>query len=98
MSEKRQLRHPDPNKRGGRVDPALAAEFEQAILEVLTPAGEEGVALQDLYTLVDPHLTPETAARGKSSWWVMSLKLHLEAEGVVERVPGAKPQRLRVVA
>jgi hypothetical protein len=36
------------------------------------------------------------AFEGSVSWYVTTVKLDLETRGVVERVPGQKPQRLRL--
>jgi len=34
---------------------------------------------------------------GSINWYVTTVKLDLEARGVVERIPGKSPQRLRLV-
>ena len=35
---------------------------------------------------------------GSISWYVTTVKLDLEARGVIERIPNSAPQRLRLVA
>jgi hypothetical protein len=35
---------------------------------------------------------------GSISWYVTTVKLDLEARGIIERIPNSTPQRLRLVA
>ena len=94
MAEKVELLHPDPDKEGGRCDAARYRAMKRALLQVIPRRGE-GVAFGDLSELVRPRL-PEDVFEGASvTWHVTSVKLDLEARGLIERVPGVRPQHLR---
>ena len=96
MSEKEmfQALHPDPNKQGARVTKATFDIYREALLQLI-PADEEGIALQTLFEDVVPLVPPEIAANTSPGWWTMTVKLDLEARGVIERVPGKGRQRVR---
>jgi hypothetical protein len=67
----------------------------RAMLAVV-PKSADGVELPRLYGLVRSKLTArERASIGSVNWYVMALKLDLEARKRIERVPGSNPQRLR---
>ncbi len=76
-----------------------AAKYEamKAALLAVVPAAEAGILFQDLVDAVRPHLPAELFANASVSWYVTTIKLDLEARGLIERVPGARPQRLRRV-
>jgi len=77
-----------------RVNKADYEAYRDALLAVI-PSGDEGVAFTHLAELVEERLADEVAGRTKTMWWVTTVKLDLEARGLIERVPGATPQRLR---
>lgn len=96
MSEKEmyQALHPDPAKQGARVTKATFDIYQAALLQLI-PAEPEGIELQTLFGAVAPHLPPEIAESTSPGWWTMTVKLDLEARGVIERVPGKGKQRVR---
>ncbi|HYN89576.1 MAG TPA: hypothetical protein VER55_13660 [Ardenticatenaceae bacterium] len=96
-SEKTQLRHPDSQKEAPRISTEKYEAVRAAILEAV-PHDEEGIPFKDLDTRV-ASLLPQDAleALGSVGWYTTSVKLDLEARGLIERVPGARPQRLRRV-
>lgn len=96
MSDKEmfQALHPDPNKQGARVTKATFDIYRQALLKLI-PADEAGVELQSLFEDVVPLVPPEIAETTSPGWWTMTVKLDLEARGVIERVPGPGRQRVR---
>ena len=50
----------------------------------------------ELAMAVEDRLTPGQLERlGSIMWYVTTVKLDLEVKGELERVPGARPQRLR---
>lgn len=92
-----QLRHPDPAK----VAPAICRikyEAVRAALLAAIPRDGQGVPFKDLAARVTDLLPRETLDRiGSVGWYTTAVKLDLEAQGLIERVPGARPQRVRRV-
>lgn len=70
--------------------------YRRALLRVI-PRRKGGVAFMDLSDLVRQVLPEDVRARTKAGWWVTTVKLDLEARGLVERVPGMVPQFVRRV-
>lgn len=96
MSEKEMFEglHPDPEKQGTRMTKATYDAYKAALLKVI-PATEEGIEYGSLSKAVVPHLTEELVENTSQGWWVTSVKLDLEARGMIERVPGKGRQRVR---
>ena len=92
MDEKIQTLHPDPGKQGVRIDRGKYELVAQAIQEIIRQQGE--ISFNGLMQAVNERLQGKMA--GSISWYVTTVKLDLEARGVIARVPGAKPQRLRL--
>jgi len=86
--------NPQPGKSPTRVNKVHYEAYRRALLRVI-PKSSSGVAFGDLADLVTPHLSPEIASATKPMWWVTTVKLDLEARGLIERIPGVSPQRLR---
>ncbi|OHD79172.1 MAG: hypothetical protein A3J97_15710 [Spirochaetes bacterium RIFOXYC1_FULL_54_7] len=89
-----QALHPDPNKNGTRVTKATYEAYRTALLQVI-PAREAGIAFADLSQAVRPHLAQELLNTTSPTWWVTTVKLDLEARGLIERIPGTGKQRVR---
>ena len=85
--------HPEAGKQGTNIDAAKYEAMKAALLAVVPTAGE-GIPFMDLVDAVEPHLPEELFANASTSWYVTTVKLDLEARGLIERVPGARPQRL----
>ena len=68
--------------------------MKSALLEVI-PAEPGAIAFGELRDAVRPHLPTEVFEGASVGWFVTSVKLDLEARGLIERVPGSGPQRLR---
>lgn len=82
-------------KNGTRVNRPTYEAFRRAILEAV-PRTTSGVAFKDLPRLVEERLDDEYRDRQIScSWWTTTVKLDLEARGLIERIEGVSPQRLR---
>ena len=79
---------------GTRISKRKYDAMRHAILEAM-PRGPEGIRFTQLFDAVVPHLPGDW--EGAVSWYVTTVKLDLEARRLIERVPGAKPQRLRRV-
>ena len=89
--------HPDPAKQGTRVTKATYDSYRAALLQVI-PAGADGVPFTALRELVLPHLPAGLSETTSPGWWTTTVKLDLEARGLIERVPGSKPQMVRRTA
>ncbi len=86
--------HPDPEKQGTNIEKSKYVTMKAALLKVVPKTGP-GVAFKDMKPLVRPHLsksvfTPEVSI----TWYLVTVKLDLEARGVLLRVPGSRSQRL----
>jgi hypothetical protein len=66
---------------------------KRAILESV-PKGKVGITVPELLAEVSRRV-PRRLFAGKSvAWYATTVKLDLEAHGLIARVPGARPQRL----
>jgi len=71
-------------------------DLVSAALLAVVPRGGDGVELTRLPGLVKHRLSAKQRdAVGSVGWYVMAVKLDLEARERIERVPGSNPQRLR---
>ena len=92
MTERIRTLHP-AGKQGVNIDKGKYDMVRQAIEETLQ--AQPGITFSGM--------TEEVGRRigdvfdGSVSWYVVSVKLDLEARGVLERVDGRSPQRLRLV-
>ncbi|MEO1481364.1 MAG: hypothetical protein AAFU77_04610 [Myxococcota bacterium] len=86
--------HP-AGKNGTRVNRASYDAYRKAILSVI-PKSKTGIAFSELSDRVKDKVAPEFLTDGsRCGWWVTTVKLDLEAKGVIERF--GSPQRLRRV-
>ena len=85
--------HPE-RKKGVNISLAKYEQVKAVILDALTDT--PGMTLDQLFDRSDEVLTGHFD--GRIGWYVMSVKLDLEARGVIERLPKAIPQRLRLAA
>ncbi|MBI2872858.1 MAG: hypothetical protein HYY00_06695 [Chloroflexi bacterium] len=92
MDEKVLTRHPE-GKRGRSISRAKYEAVRQAILDSLAPRGE----------LTHTALTEAVVERlkgkftGSIPWYMETVKLDLEAKGIIQRVPNTRPQHVRLV-
>jgi hypothetical protein len=69
--------------------------LRSAILEVV-PHNDEGIEFRRLAGLVRDVIAADELARlGSLSWYTTTVKLDLEVEGEIERIPDSRPERLR---
>lgn len=86
---------PAPGKRGTRIPKWKYDALVKALRRVI-PKSKEGVKFEDLPELVEQALGADERARlGSVVWHTVTVKLHLEVTGEIERVPGVSPQRVR---
>ena len=89
---------PTPGKQPTRIDKWKYELVRSAILAVV-PTDDQGVEFSELPKLVEGQLSADDLNRfGSVSWYTTTVKLDMEVKGELERVPGSKPQRLRIVS
>ncbi len=83
--------HP-AGKKGTNISLVKYNLIKDAILEVIKKEGE--ISYEDL----SDQLVDEMQATfdGKVVWYVVTVKLDLEARGIIERIPKTSPHRLRL--
>jgi hypothetical protein len=92
--DKMVCRTPAPGRQATTIARWKYDAVRRAILDVL-PGSGEGVPFRRLPELVAGQLSPAERSRlGSVSWYTTTVKLELEVQGEIERVPGSKPQRL----
>ncbi|MBM7067028.1 hypothetical protein [Actibacterium sp. 188UL27-1] len=65
------------------------------ILDLLDEAGADGLAFKDLSAQVKSHLSSNDRAHlGSVGWHVTCVKLNMEVDGDIMRLPGKGPQRI----
>ena len=86
------------NPNTGRTDGTIAADrydaMKAALLRVV-PAGGDGIPFEGLADRVRPHLAAALFEGASIGWYTTTVKLDLEARGLLERVPKKRPQRVR---
>jgi hypothetical protein len=94
----KQLMNVNPGQAGALIDPERYEIVRAVILQVL-PLDAQGMTWAELAEVIGPSL-PDRLFRhmGTVRWYTRAVQLDLEARGMIERVPGSKPLRLRRVA
>ncbi|MXY95257.1 MAG: hypothetical protein F4047_11565 [Caldilineaceae bacterium SB0670_bin_27] len=92
MTERIMTLHP-AGKQGVNIDKGKYDMVRQAIEETLQ--AQPGITFSGMTKAVDQRIGD--VFDGSISWYVTSVKLDLEARGVLERVDGRSPQRLQLV-
>jgi hypothetical protein len=85
--------HPDPAKQGVHIDKAKYDLVREAIVASVHDHGE--ITFKALTEDVGRRLAGRLD--GSVPWYVISVKLDLEARGVVRRLPKSRPQRVCLV-
>ena len=93
MTERILTRHP-AGKVGVTIELDKYNMMRDAIIEVLTE--KEQIDFKTLREEVKKRLLGDF--RGSIGWYFTTVKLDLEARSIIERVPGKKPQILRLKA
>ncbi len=92
MSEKIYAITPNEGKQGVNLDRDKYQAIYDGIVTVLRK--HEDFPLKTLYKAVTEELSEPFD--GSVSWYTMTVKLDMEARGIIEQVPGKKPQHLRL--
>jgi len=88
---------PTPGKQPTRID-RWKYDLVRAAIQDVVPRNETGIEFDDLPALVKQRLaTSDLDKLGSVSWYTTTVKLDMEVKGELERVPGSKPQRLRLI-
>jgi len=88
---------PTPTKKGTRI-PQWKFHAVRAAIRKVVPRSKEGIEFRELPELVEQALSPDDCRNlGSITWHTVTVKLHLEVIGEIERIPGSKPQRIRRV-
>lgn len=84
--------NPNPYKKGVRISRAKYDVVKDAMIDVLREHGE--ITLDDLTARMSERLAGKLD--GSPGWYATTVKLDLEARGIIQRVEGGSPQRLRL--
>lgn len=80
----------------------LARRKYEAVKKALLasiPRKRDGIEFRALPKLIAERVPADMLPKkGSASWLTTTVKLDLEARGLIERIPGSKPQHLRRVA
>lgn len=88
-------RNPVKGKKSKRIDGDKYTVMKRALMKAI-PTSRAGVRFMDLFDIVGAALPKFSVPGGASlSWYLTTVKLDLEARGLIERVPHSVPQRLR---
>jgi hypothetical protein len=90
MTDKIRTLHPDPDKQGTNIDLNKYKKIKESITKVLQL--KEEVGFSELSRLVEKDLKGKFD--GSVSWYVITVKLDLEARGVLEVSRDQSPQKI----
>ncbi len=83
--------HPD-GKKGTNISLAKYNVIKDAMLQMIQQTGE--ITYQDLSDQLEKDLQP--TFDGKVIWYVVTVKLDLEAREIIERIPKTSPHQVRM--
>lgn len=86
-------KHPQQGKTGVNIDKPKYDVMRQTIIDILETEGE--MTFQALNDAVGAKL--DGKFQGSIGWYYTTVKLDLEARGMLERVSKSSPQRIRLV-
>lgn len=91
MPEKILTLHPD-GKKGVNIDSAKYNQVRKTLIEILQKQPE--ITYQEMDRMANERLKDHF--KGSISWYVVTIKLDLEARGIIERIPGTSPHKIRI--
>lgn len=90
-----ELLNANTGRAGGRLPRRRYDAMRKALLKAV-PRAKSGVPYKDLKARVKPLLPKWWQEEGWSvSWHIATVKLDLQARGIIENVPGARPMQVR---
>lgn len=88
---------PTPGKQGTRI-PRWKYDAVRAAIRKVVPAKKDGIEFGALTGLVEKALSAtDRRTLGSVAWYTVTVKLHMEVTGELERIEGTRPQRIRRV-
>ena len=84
--------HPEPRKKGTRIEKSKFDLMREAILKNLRTYGT--LSFTKLENLLEDQLLKNFD--GSVMWYFTTVKLDLEARGVIRRVPNTEPQQIEI--
>jgi len=88
--------HPDPSKSMPRITRRKYDAVRQAILQAVQESAD-GILFQNLAGAVTRLLSPaDLEVIGSVGWYTVTVKLDLEARGLIYRLPKTSPQRIKI--
>jgi lipoate-protein ligase A len=91
MADKILTKHPD-GKNGVNIDAGKYKTVRDTITSILKEHPE--ITYQEMNKLVIERLKGHF--EGSISWYVVTVKLDMEARGIIERIPKTSPHRIRL--
>lgn len=82
------------NKKGVNISLSKYEQIKRFILDTLRAKKE--ISFKVLTKLANAKLSDKF--EGKITWYIVTVKLDLEARGMIERIPGTRPHQLRIPA
>ena len=86
--------HPEPKKPGVRIEKEKYDLMRNAILEILRAYGS--LPFEKLGNMIEEQLLKKFD--GPVIWYYTTVKLDLEARGVIRRIPNTEPQLIEIAA
>jgi hypothetical protein len=92
MDQRIMTLHPETGKKGVNIRRDKYDVIRSSILDNMQTYGT--MTFRDLMDAVQTSLSG--SFEGSISWYVTTVKLDLEARGLIERIPGQSPQKIRL--
>lgn len=92
MAKKISTLHPE-GKQGVNIDEEKYKIIKDAILDLLKSHGS--ITFKTLTDTLVMNL--QDTFEGSVAWYVVTVKLDLEARHIIERIPGTSPQHIRLI-
>jgi len=91
MTNKILTLHPE-GKKGVNIDLGKYNLIKETIINIVHSHGE--ISYQEMNKIAIEELNHKFS--GSIPWYVVTVKLDLEARGILERMPNTRPHRLRI--
>ena len=92
MEEEKILTKHPKGKKGVKISKAKYEFIKSYILDTLK--SKKSISYQDLNDQAIKELSP--TFDGKVVWYIVTVKLDLEASNIIERIPGKSPHEIRL--